>query len=110
MCRFCRYLIRHRGICRIVHHYPPGTSKWNPIENRLWSEISKNWAGRPLVSYQTILNYISTTKTSMGLKVKAYIDTKEYKKGIKISDRQMKQLNLNKHDTLPRWNYTFSPP
>jgi len=92
-----------------VCHYPPGTSKWNPIEHRLWSEISKNWAGRPLESYQTILNYISTTKTSTGLGAKAYIDTKDYKKGIKISDRQMKQLNLNKHNTLPKWNYTISP-
>ena len=92
-----------------VCHYPPGTSKWNTIEHRLWSEVSKNWAGHPLDSYQTILNYISTTKTSTGLKVKAYIDTKEYKKGIKISDQKMKQLNLEKHDTLPKWNYSISP-
>ena len=92
-----------------VCHYPPGTSKWNPIEHRLWSEVSKNWAGRPLESYQTILNYISTTKTSTGLKVKAYIDTREFKKGIKISDQQMKQLSLDNHDTLPKWNYTISP-
>jgi hypothetical protein len=92
-----------------VCHYPPGTSKWNPIEHRLWSEISKNWAGRPLQNYQTILNYISTTKTATGLEAKAYIDNKKYRKGIKISDRQMKQLNLNKHDILPKWNYTISP-
>jgi len=92
-----------------VCHYPPGTSKWNPIEHRLWSEVSKNWAGRPLETYQTILNYISTTKTSTGLKVKAYIDTREFKKGIKISDQQMKQLSLDNHDTLPKWNYTISP-
>ena len=99
---------RHR-IKITVCHYPPGTSKWNTIEHRLWSEVSKNWAGRPLDSYQTILNYINTTKTSTGLKVKAYLDTKEYKKDIKISDQQMKQLNLDKYDTLPKWNYTISP-
>lgn len=92
-----------------VCHYPPGTSKWNPIEHRLWSEISKNWAGRPLDSYLTILNYISTTKTSTGLKVKAYIDSKKYRKGINVSDQQMKQMNLDKHDSLPKWNYTISP-
>ena len=99
---------RHR-IKISVCHYPPGTSKWNTIEHRLWSEVSKNWADRPLESYQTILNYINTTKTSTGLKVKAYLDTKEYKKDIKISDQQMKQLNLDKYDTLPKWNYTISP-
>jgi hypothetical protein len=92
-----------------VNHYPPGTSKWNPIEHRLFSEISKNWAGRPLDSYLTIKNYISTTNTSTGLKVKAYIDSKIYKKGIKISDKQMSQLNIVKHDTIPKWNYTISP-
>ena len=99
---------RHR-IKITVCHYPPGTSKWNTIEHRLFSEVSKNWAGRPLESYQTILNYISTTKTSTGLKVKAYLDKKEYKKGIKISDQQMKQLNLDKYDALPKWNYSISP-
>lgn len=83
-----------------VCHYPPGASKWNPIEHRLFSEISKNWAGRPLDSYLTIENYISTTKTATGLKVKAYIDAKNYEKGIKISDQQMRQLNVEKHETL----------
>jgi hypothetical protein len=92
-----------------VSHYPPGSSKWNPIEHRLFSEISKNWAGRPLDSFSTIKNYISTTTTSTGLKVKAYIDPKDYEKGIRISDDQMSQLNIAKHDVLPQWNYTFTP-
>ena len=92
-----------------VCHYPPGTSKYNPIEHRLFSEISKNWAGKPLVSYETILKYKSTTKTSSGLTVKACIDQTIYEKGIKISDEEMKKINMNKHDVLPEWNYTIFP-
>jgi len=99
---------RH-GIEITVSHYPPGTSKWNPIEHRLFSVISKNWAGRPLDSFETIRNYISTTSTSTGLKVKAYIDRKDYEKGIKIDAEQMSQLNIQKHDDLPNWNYTITP-
>ena len=99
---------RHR-IKITVSHYPPGTSKWNPIEHRLFSEISKNWAGYPLDSFTTIQNYIRTTSTTTGLAVKAYIDSKIYPKGIKINVQQMNQLNIKKHDALPDWNYTFSP-
>jgi hypothetical protein len=99
---------RHR-IKITVSHYPPGTSKWNPIEHRLFSEISKNWAGRPLDSFTSIQNYISTTSTTTGLAVKAYIDSKIYPKGIKVNVQQMNQLNIKKHDALPDWNYTFSP-
>jgi len=99
---------RH-GIEITVSHYPPGTSKWNPIEHRLFSVISKNWAGRPLDTFETIQNYISTTSTSTGLKVKAYIDRKDYEKGIKIDAEQMSQLNIQKHDDLPNWNYTITP-
>lgn len=92
-----------------VCHYPPGASKWNPIEHRLFSEISKNWQGRPLDSYSAIKNYISTTSTKTGLKVKAYISPKKYKKGLKISDHQMRIVNIEKHDTFPKWNYTIIP-
>jgi len=99
---------RHR-IKVTVSHYPPGTSKWNPIEHRLFSEISKNWAGRPLDSFTTVQNYISTTSTTTGLAVKAYIDSKIYPKGIKINVQQMNQLNIKKNDALPDWNYTFTP-
>jgi len=99
---------RH-GISVTVSHYPPGASKWNPIEHRLFSEISKNWAGRPLDSYATITNYISTTTTSSGLKVKAYIAPKNYAKGVKISDDEMGRLNLDKNATLPEWNYIIKP-
>jgi Rhodopirellula transposase DDE domain len=99
---------RHR-IKITVSHYPPGTSKWNPIEHRLFSAISKNWAGCPLDSFATIKNYISTTLTTTGLAVKAYIDPKIYAKGIKINVDQMNQLNIRKHDALPNLNYTFTP-
>ncbi len=92
-----------------ISHYPPGTSKWNPIEHRLFSEISKNWQGKPLDSYETIVNYIRTTTTATGLQVRARLVKKAYKKGIKISDAQFSQLSMERHTTLPKWNYTISP-
>ncbi len=92
-----------------VTHYPTGASKWNPIEHRLFGEISKNWAGKPLTSYETILKHIRTTKTTTGLRVKAYLVQKQYPKGVKVSDDQMQQLVLKKHETLPKWNYTLKP-
>jgi hypothetical protein len=92
-----------------VAHYPPGASKWNPIEHRLFSEVSKNWAGRPLDSYDTILNCIRSTQTSSGLRVRASLVRKSYTKGIRIKDSEMKTLSLNKHEPLPMWNYTLQP-
>lgn len=92
-----------------VSHYPPGSSKWNPIEHRLFSEISKNWAGRPLDSFETALKYIRTTKTSSGLTVKASLVRKKYKTGEKVSDKQLRQLSIERHETLPGWNYTLIP-
>ncbi len=92
-----------------VCHYPPGASKWNPIEHRLFSQISNNWAGRPLESYETVLKYIRTTTTSTGLEVSARMLHKKYEKGEKISDQQMRQLMLTNHITLPAWNYTLTP-
>jgi hypothetical protein len=102
-------LCSRHGLTVTVCHYPPGSSKWNPIEHRFFSEISKNWAGRPLDSYETILNYIETTETCTGLRVKAYLDTKTYKKGLKISDEQMSEVRIKRHVTLPQWNYTIRP-
>ena len=92
-----------------VCHYPPGASKWNPIEHRLFSQISNNWAGRPLHSYETALKYIRTTSTSTGLAVCARMLPKKYEKGESFSDQQMQQLILSKHTTLPAWNYTLTP-
>ena len=92
-----------------VAHYPTGTSKWNPIEHRLFSEISKNWAGEPLDSYQKILNFIRTTRTQTGLGVTAYLDRTHYQTGASPSPEQLDQLRLKPHDTLPKWNYTIAP-
>ena len=92
-----------------VCHYPPGCSKWNLIEHRLFSEISKNWSGRPLDSYETILNYISTTATDTGLKVRACLHSTEYIKGIRITDEEMAALALCTHDIQPERNYTIIP-
>jgi hypothetical protein len=95
------------GMETTVCHYPPGSSKWNPIEHRLFSAISANWKGVPLRSYETMLNYIKTTKNSKGLTVDAYLVTKHYEKGKKISDKQMAALNINRHEIFPKWNYTL---
>ena len=92
-----------------VCHYPTGASKWNPIEHRLFSEISKHWAGQPLDSYQTILRLISETKTQSGLTVTSRLVTQHFETGTKISPAQMSQLSLVKHRILPDWNYTLYP-
>ena len=97
------------GLTVTVCHYPPGTSKWNPIEHRLFAEISKNWAGEPLRSYETILNFISTTTTETGLTVSATLLPGDYPTGIKISDRQMNELLVTRHDVCPKWNYAAHP-
>lgn len=102
-------IVKRHGISITVAHYPPGTSKWNPIEHRLFSEISKNWSGRPLDSFETVLNYIRTTATDTGLKVKAHLVDRVYEKGIKITDDQMRTLPIIWHDPLPKWNYSFTP-
>ena len=93
-----------------VCHYPPGTSKWNQIEHRLFSFISMNWRGHPLVSYETVVNLIGSTRTRTGLKVKALLDTRLYETGRQISPQEMKTLRLKAHSFHPDWNYTLSPP
>jgi DDE family transposase len=92
-----------------VCHYPPGASKWNRIEHRMFSYISLNWKGQPLASYEAILNLIGSTRTKTGLKVKALLDQRTYETGIKIPDEDMKRLSISYHRTNPRWNYTISP-
>ena len=98
-----------RGIEISVCHFPPGTSKWNKIEHRLFSFISINWRGKPLTSYQVIINLIASTVTKAGLTVKARLDKKNYKKGRKISDSEMKEIRLVKHKFHGEWNYTIKP-
>ena len=92
-----------------VCHYPPGTSKWNKIEHRLFSFISLNWRGKPLVSYETVVALIGGTRTRSGLQVKALLDTRDYETGLQISTQRMHALNLRGHAFHPDWNYTLSP-
>lgn len=92
-----------------VCHYPTGASKWNPVEHRLLSEISKNWAGRPLDNYETVVNYIRTTRTTTGLEVNACLVEKTYETGIKVPDKEMAALSLHRHNTQPKRNYTLHP-
>lgn len=92
-----------------VCHYPTGASKWNPIEHRLFSEVSKTWAGVPLVSFDVMLELIEQTQTSTGLQVKATLVEKNYQKGITVADEVMTALALKQHATCPKWNYTIRP-
>jgi len=92
-----------------VCHYPTGASKWNPIEHRLFSEISKHWAGQPLADYPTIVRLIAETRTQTGLQVKCALNAKHYATQVKVSNAMMAQLDLLKHPTLPQWNYTLLP-
>jgi hypothetical protein len=97
------------GFTVTIAHYPTGASKWNPIEHRLFSEISKNWAAEPLDSYDKMLNFIRTTSTRTGLVVTAYLDRKEYLTGLKPDRCMISSLRLKHSNTLPRWNYTIAP-
>jgi transposase len=92
-----------------VCHFPPGTSKWNKIEHRLFSYISKNWRAKPLTSIEVIVNLISNTTTEKGLKVKAKKDPNQYLKGIKITDQKLAEVKLTKNDFRGNWNYVIQP-
>lgn len=102
-------LCNRHGLSVSVSHYPPGASKWNLIEHRYFSQVTKNWEGRPLDSYETTLKYIRTTKTTTGLSSSAYFARKNYPKGIKVADAQMAELNITTDPYLPKWNYTIRP-
>jgi transposase len=97
------------GLIISVCHFPPGTSKWNKIEHRLFSAITQNWRGRPLISLKTVVNLIGSTKTDTGLKVKCDIDTSQYPIGLKILDEQMNELRIHPNDFHGEWNYTITP-
>jgi hypothetical protein len=92
-----------------VCHYPTGASKWNPIEHRLFSEISKHWGGQPLTDYETIVRLIGSTRTQTGLVVNCALNTKHYPTKVPIAKQQMDELDLLKHPVLPHWNYTLLP-
>lgn len=113
-CRVWKQLLQEKiadrfGLTITVCHYPTGCSKWNLIEHRLFSEVSKTWAGCPLRSWELILHYISETTTETGLTVRAVLVTQEYETGIKVSDEVMDGLNLQYHEVCPQWNYTIRP-
>lgn len=97
------------GLTITVCHYPPGTSKWNPIEHRLFSEISKTWAGCPLRSFELVVDYLAATTTQTGLTVQAHRITAQYPTGVKVSDKVMNTLNIRPHEICPQWNYTIHP-
>ena len=106
-------LAAETGLAITVGHLPPGTSKWNKIEHRLFSHISMNWRGRPLTSHEVIVNTIAATTTNSGLKVDAVLDSSDYPAGVKITDKQMRQLAHDghwvRHNWHGEWNYTLHP-
>ncbi len=97
------------GLSLSVCHFPPGTSKWNKIEHRLFSFISSNWRGEPLRDYETIVKLISGTTTATGLKVTCRLDRRKYPTGRKVTNEEMKHVNLKRHNFHGEWNYTIQP-
>ena len=97
------------GLVLHVHHYPPGTSKWNKIEHRLFCRITQNWRGHPLIDRLAVVELIGATTTKTGLKVECAIDPRTYEKGLKVSDAEMASLNISGDDFHPEWNYTIKP-
>jgi hypothetical protein len=97
------------GLTITVTHLPTGASKWNPIEHRLFSQISRNWAGEPLVSYETILKFIRTTRTESGLRCKAYLDKTIYETRLQLTPEQKERINMVPRRVLPKYNYTIKP-
>jgi hypothetical protein len=104
-----QHLADEFGLILTVTHYPPGASKWNPIEHRMFSLISANWAGEPLVSYETVLKYIRTTRSEPGFRCRACLDTKPYPKGLKVKADERACVRLRPRRVLPQWNYTIWP-
>ncbi|HZJ26442.1 MAG TPA: ISAzo13 family transposase, partial [Acidimicrobiia bacterium] len=102
-------LAAETGLEITVCHYPPGTSKWNKIEHRLFSFISMNWRGRPLTDIRTIVELIAATTTETGLTVQAAYDPEWYPKGVKITDAQLAAIPVTRHDWHGEWNYTIAP-
>jgi len=92
-----------------IRHFPPGTSKWNKIEHKLFSYISKNWRGQPLLTREAVVNLISNTNTRKGLKVRAVLDENEYEAGREITEAELTELNLHRDNFHPEWNYTIIP-
>ncbi len=104
-----QHLANDTGLQIEVCHFPPGTSKWNQIEHRLFSHIGQNWRGRPLTSYEVIVDLIAATTTKTGLRVYARLDENEYAKKIKVTDQQLAKVNISRRDWHPEWNYLITP-
>ena len=102
-------LTNELGVTITVCHLPPGTSKWNRIEHRLFSFITQNWRGRPLISYQTIVQLIAATTTDTGLKVRCEIDPNTYPAGVKVTNAEMDAINIQRHEFHGDRNYTITP-
>jgi Rhodopirellula transposase DDE domain len=102
-------LANELGLKIVVSHLPPGTSKWNKIEHRLFSFISQNWRAQPLVSYRVIVELISATTTKTGLTVRCELDARQYPKGIVVSDAEIAAINIKHAEFHGDWNYTISP-
>ncbi|HEY1354492.1 MAG TPA: ISAzo13 family transposase [Ktedonobacteraceae bacterium] len=107
--REMQQLANETGLCITVCHFPPGTSKWNKIEHRLFSYISLNWRAKPLISLETVIELISHTTTQQGLVVTAIKDSHTYPTGIKVSDEELEALHIIRDDFHGEWNYTFLP-
>ncbi len=99
----------HTDRCLSVCHFPPGTSKWNKIEHRLFSFLSSNWRGEPLRDYETVVNLIAQTTTAKGLKVTCRLDRRKYPTGRKVTDEEMKHINIKRHKFHGEWNYVIRP-
>ena len=97
------------GLAITVCHFPPGTSKWNKIEHRLFSHIAMNWRGTPLVSLAAIVSLITSTHSRSGLRVRSEIDRRRYSDGVKVTDAQMATIRLQRHEFHGEWNYTVYP-
>ena len=97
------------NLCICVSHFPPGTSKWNKIEHRLFCHITKNWRGKPLRTFETVVELIANTRTQAGLRVKAKLDKRKYKKGVVVTKEQMDALLLLRNDFRGDWNYELCP-
>jgi hypothetical protein len=113
-CRLWKYALQEKlvdpyGLAITVCHYPTGASKWNPVEHRLFSEMSKHCAGQPFTDYATIVRLIAGTRTRTGLEVNCALSTKHYPTKVKVTDNQMAALDLLRHPVLPEWNYTILP-
>ncbi len=102
-------LANETGLTIQVAHFPPGTSKWNKIEHRMFSYITKNWRGKPLITRETVVNLIGSTTTEKGLTIQAVLDENEYETGLEVSDEELEAINIERHVVHPEWNYKIRP-